>query len=117
MNKPATYTGIRQRTLKACLCLAYAQATSQEKVDQSLLIAKMWKHHRSEEYNGPDDIDIASECADHVLAGIDTTSDTLMFLIWSFSRPEHEEFQDQLIKEVRSFPRKTSTVMDSQCEA
>lgn len=27
-----------------------------------------------------DDLDIANGCADHLLAGIETTSDTLMFL-------------------------------------
>lgn len=105
MNKPTTYTGIRQHALKACL--AYAQAPSKEKTDQSLLIAKMWKHHESEGFSGLDDIDIASECADHLLAGIDTTSDTLMFLVWSLSRPEHKEYQEKLIREVRSIPEES----------
>lgn len=54
-----------------------------------------------EKYNGMDDLDIAAECADHLLAGIDTTSDTLMFLIWSLSRPGHEEFQKKVIDEVQ----------------
>lgn len=102
MQKPTTYTGIRLHAMKACL--AYSNAPKQEKIDQSLLITKIWKHHKSEKENGIDDMDIASECADHLLAGIDTTSDTLMFLIWSLSRPDHKEFQDKLIQEVRSIP-------------
>jgi len=64
----------------------------------------MWKHHRLGGYGELDDIDIASECADHLLAGIDTTSDTLMFFIWSLSRPEYKQFQEKLVQEVRSIP-------------
>ncbi|KAL6364456.1 hypothetical protein LRP88_01857 [Fusarium phalaenopsidis] len=46
----------------------------------------------------------ASECADHFLAGIDTTSDTLMFLIWSLSLPENQRFQDKLRDELLGLP-------------
>ncbi|KAJ5775570.1 uncharacterized protein N7511_000581 [Penicillium nucicola] len=102
MQEPTTYTGIRLHAMKACL--AYSQASPQEKEDQSPLIAKMWKHHRSEKESGIDDIEIAAECADHLLAGVDTTSDTLMFLIWSLSRPEHKKFQEKLIEEVQKLP-------------
>ena len=45
---------------------------------------------------------MASELADHFLAGIDTTSDTLMFAIWALSRPENRVYQDQLIREVEA---------------
>ena len=103
MQKPTTYTGIRLHAMKACL--AYSQASPQERLDKSPLIAKLWNHHGSEKEGGIDDMDIASECADHLLAGIDTTSDTLMFLIWSLSRPNHMEFQEKLIEEVRSIPK------------
>lgn len=47
-------------------------------------------------------MDIASECADHFLAGIDTTSDTIMFLIWSLSQPGSTVFQEKLRQEVLS---------------
>lgn len=47
---------------------------------------------------------VASECADHFLAGIDTTSDTLMFLIWALSLPENRKFQQKLRDEVLSLP-------------
>lgn len=48
------------------------------------------------------DLEIASECGDHFLAGIDTTSDTMMFIIWSLSLPGNEKYQRKLIDEVRS---------------
>ncbi len=43
---------------------------------------------------------VASECADHFLAGIDTTSDTLMFLVWSLSLPTSRKFQEKLHQEL-----------------
>lgn len=47
-----------------------------------------------------DHLDIASECADHFLAGIDTTSDTLMFLVWALSQPGSMGYQEKLRQEV-----------------
>src|SRR5689334_18605079 len=38
--------------------------------------------------------DIASECLDHMVAGIDTTGDVLCFLIWELSQPRSAHFQD-----------------------
>ena len=49
-------------------------------------------------------MELASECADHLLAGIDTTSDTLMFLVWSLSLPENKIFQERLHREVSNIP-------------
>ena len=43
---------------------------------------------------------MASELADHFLAGIDTTSDTLMFTIWALSREGNRAYQEKLIDEV-----------------
>lgn len=102
MQLPTTYSGIRLYAMKSCQ--AYSKASADAKANESALISKLWKHHRTEKENGMDDLDIASECADHLLAGIDTTSDTLMFVIWSLSRPEHREFQQKLIEEVRGIP-------------
>lgn len=102
MNLPTTYTGIRLHAMKACQM--FSQAPEDEKAEKKPLIAKLWAHHRSQKENGIDDLDIASECADHLLAGIDTTSDTLMFLIWALSRPENRQFQEKLIQEVRQIP-------------
>lgn len=98
MNLPTTYTGIRLHAMKACQ--AFAMASEEQKAKETSLIAKLWQHHVSRKENGIDDLDIASECADHLLAGIDTTSDTLMFLIWALSRPQNRKYQEKLLKEV-----------------
>lgn len=40
-----------------------------------------------------DSLDVASECADHLLAGIDTTSDTAMFAMFALSQTKNHIFQ------------------------
>lgn len=102
MQKPTTYTGIRNHALLACKKFA---STTFWQDERSSLISNLWRHHVTQKSDGVDDFDIASECADHLLAGVDTTSDTMMFLIWLLSRPEHRHFQETLIKEVRSIPQ------------
>lgn len=49
-------------------------------------------------------MDIASECADHLLAGIDTTSDTALFLVWALSQPQNQPFQERLRDELLHLP-------------
>lgn len=61
---------------------------------------RLWPHHRTQKADGLDDMEVASECADHFLAGIDTTSDTLMFLVWSLSQPKNKAFQEKLRDDV-----------------
>ncbi|KJX96190.1 hypothetical protein TI39_contig742g00005 [Zymoseptoria brevis] len=39
-----------------------------------------------------------------LLAGIDTTADSLMFLVWAVSRLQHKALQRRLIDELRSLP-------------
>lgn len=46
------------------------------------------------------DLDIVAECADHLDAGLNTTSDTLMFAIWALSLPHNAHFQQRLVAEV-----------------
>ncbi|GAD94318.1 benzoate 4-monooxygenase cytochrome P450, putative [Paecilomyces variotii No. 5] len=48
------------------------------------------------------DMEIAAECADHLDAGLKTTSDTLMFALWVLSRPEHIKYQERLVTEIKS---------------
>ncbi|EEU33821.1 uncharacterized protein NECHADRAFT_56014 [Fusarium vanettenii 77-13-4] len=43
---------------------------------------------------------IASECYDHITAGIDTTGDTLCFLLWELSRPSQQERVKRLREEL-----------------
>ncbi|KAJ5952237.1 uncharacterized protein N7479_010650 [Penicillium vulpinum] len=105
MQLPTTYTGIRLHALKATQ--NYAIASASARAGTSALISRLWSHHHSEKPNGIDDLDIAAECADHLLAGIDTTSDTLMFLIWALSRPENKVFQEKVIEEVCNIPEES----------
>lgn len=101
MQKPTPYTGIRTHAMKAYK--AFSNASASERAQQlPSLIFTLWKHHATQKEGGLDDLDIASECADHLDGGTDTTSDTLMSAIWALSRPEHKRFQQRLIDEVRS---------------
>ncbi|KNG87164.1 benzoate 4-monooxygenase cytochrome P450 [Aspergillus nomiae NRRL 13137] len=104
MQKPTPYTSIKLHATNAFQ--RFADASLAEKAEQSSLISKLWKHHHTMKDGGLDDLDIASECADQLDGGIDTTSDTLMFTIWSLSRPEHKKFQQKLIDEARSLSQK-----------
>lgn len=102
MKRPATYTGIRSHALNAWK--KFEAATQGGKISNTDLsiLQRLWRHSESGKRPHLDGLDIASEAADHFLAGIDTTSDTLTFAIWALSRPEHKEHQDTLIQEVNS---------------
>ena len=86
-RKPFVYTGIREHALKS--------ANLYEISDDQTIIGRLKKYDL-------DSLDVASECADHFLAGINTTSDTLLFLFWILSRPENSSKQEKLIQELRS---------------
>jgi hypothetical protein len=98
MQKPATYSGIRAHALLAMQKFRDADAVTRAKAEDSI-IARLWK---AKDDSGLEDMDIASECADHLLAGIDTTSDTLMFMIWALSLPKHAHIQRKLVDECKS---------------
>jgi cytochrome P450 len=106
MQKPATYTGIRKFALDAYTTFRNEMQDKKGLVsgEGSSILERLWQHHQTQRKGGLEDLEIASECADHFLAGIDTTSDTLMFLIWSLSRPGNEEFQEKLRQEVLAIP-------------
>ena len=56
---------------------------------------------RLEEKSGDlDNIDMAAECLDHMVAGIDTTGDTLCFLMWELSQPRSLHLQRRLTEEL-----------------
>lgn len=44
---------------------------------------------------------IYAECADHLFAGVETTGDTLCFLIWQLSQPSQRDIQLRLQQELR----------------
>ena len=121
MTKPATYTAIRAHALQS-----YGQfATDAVGADGSatgmghgkaaldwstdLCILGVLHNQRQRPLADPKGTDnkntvhglgLASELADHFLAGIDTTSDATMFAIWALSRPESAAYQQRLVKEV-----------------
>ncbi|ROW13084.1 hypothetical protein VPNG_05916 [Cytospora leucostoma] len=45
-------------------------------------------------------LDVAAECLDHMVAGIDTTGDALCFLMWELSQPRSVRFQGALRAEL-----------------
>ncbi|KAH8691502.1 cytochrome P450 71B28 [Talaromyces proteolyticus] len=110
MQKPATYTGIREFALQAYRRFHSDMMKTKEKGlslapsnSQGLsILERLWQHHLSHRADSMDDLQMASECADHFLAGLDTTSDTLMFLVWSLSQPRNRKFQVKLRREVLS---------------
>lgn len=97
MNKPFTYSGIRNHALQAFYQHKEAINSGEMLANDASVIGRLFqvreKHNLSE-------MDIASECADHLLAGIDTTADSLMFVIWALSLPAHQKYQDQLRTEL-----------------
>ncbi|GLI72971.1 hypothetical protein PoHVEF18_001157 [Penicillium ochrochloron] len=99
MEKPATYTGIRAHALQSWTDFE-AAVNEKPPFQDFAIIEKLWKQSKLGKGSRLDGLDMASELADHFLAGIDTTSDTLMFTIWALSREENREYQAKLIDEV-----------------
>ncbi|KAI5456974.1 cytochrome P450 [Mariannaea sp. PMI_226] len=105
MQRPTTYTGIREFAMNA---FKSSRSDPQGRIlvrdDDKSVLAHLWQYHQSQKVDGMSDNQLASECADHFLAGIDTTSDTLMFLIWSLSLPHNSKFQQKLRDELLGIP-------------
>lgn len=98
MAAPTTYTAIREHALSACtsyLSKSHIHATS-----SSPTVMERLRAYQLSNPGEMSDLDIASECADHLLAGIDTTADTLLFLIWTLSLPQHRHIQERLRAEL-----------------
>lgn len=97
MKKPFVYSGIRQHSLKAFQSFKAASPDKKARLAESTVIGRLMRCQKSQNLT---DLDIASECADHLLAGIDTTADSLMFLIWALSLPQNVHYQDRLRMEL-----------------
>lgn len=97
MRKPFTYSGIRQHALRAFHSFKNTPPDVRAAAAANTVIGRLFK---VQEAANMTDMDIASECADHLLAGIDTTADSLMFMIWALSLPQHKAYQDKLREEV-----------------
>ncbi|KAF5722314.1 pisatin demethylase cytochrome P450 [Fusarium mundagurra] len=100
MQQPTTYTGIRGYALRAFEAFrADVEKITHSEDEHVSIVENLWQHHESQTPGGLRDLQMASECADHFLAGIDTTSDTLMFLVWALSLPGNEKYQEKLREE------------------
>ena len=110
-KKPTVYTGIRRHALNAWKSFSRAPSCEKSTSMSPTIIGRLWENHASQKENGLVDMEIASEAADHLLAGVDTTSDTLMFLIWALSMPKHVSYQERLIEEVSAM---SPSMLDSR---
>jgi hypothetical protein len=102
MAAPTTYSGIRVHALAAFFRFRVSAMAEELPTTVCSIIERLWKSHGTQRATGLDDLELASEVADHLLAGIDTTSDSLLFLIWALSRPQNAHFQQQLINELNT---------------
>ena len=92
-RRPFVYTGIREHALKAYYLAQNPSTEDQAYMSEKTVVGRLRSIQEKADLS---DMDIASECADHLLAGIDTTADSLMFLIWALSRPQNQHMQDAL---------------------
>lgn len=105
MQKPSTYTGIRAHALSSSQSYKKSMCEKSDDGSEPSILARLYNiQSQSQASNSAalTDLQIASEVADHFLAGIDTTSDTLMFLIWALSLPQNSTIQSKLIAEAVS---------------
>ena len=97
MKKPFVYSGIREHALNAFYSFKASSPETKAMLSESTVIGRLVRSKKEQDIT---DLDIASECADHLLAGIDTTADSLMFLIWALSLPENSHYQERLRAEL-----------------
>lgn len=102
MTSP-TYTGLREHNLPVIKHLENQQRLAPDDSLASRLLASTMLSAKA---SVPMDIlDVAAECSDHFLAGIDTTSNSLLWIIYQLSRPENDRFQHKLRAEIQTtFP-------------
>ncbi len=79
-------------------------------VRRSTKLADFTVATKLKEYSELSELDIYSECADHLFAGVETTGDTLCFLMWHISQPSNLCIQKKLQLELR--PAFLSTASD-----
>ncbi|KAI1823047.1 cytochrome P450 3A13 [Xylaria intraflava] len=61
-------------------------------------------HRMQDDAYNMEQIDMAAECLDHLAAGIDTTGDSLCFLMWEISQPRSLHIQRRLQEELVANP-------------
>ncbi|KAL4901684.1 hypothetical protein BDW74DRAFT_187274 [Aspergillus multicolor] len=104
MRRPSTYTGIRAHALKAAKEIDNAVTETgtinpDESITERLLQAMQKESLKGQ--SSMDILDVAAEAADHLLAGIDTTADTLMWALFALSQPENKKYQEKLRAEIQ----------------
>ena len=99
MKRPFTYTGVRAHALKSFYEYKKAVEVGKATPDDSFVMSRLFEVREKQRLS---DLDIASECADHLLAGIDTTADSLMFFVWALSLPNNKSYQQKLQTELQS---------------
>jgi cytochrome P450 len=71
---------------------------------QFTLLSRLEEKKGAVEGSELDHVDVAAECLDHMVAGIDTTGDALCFLMWELSQPRSLKYQRRLQEELRGKP-------------
>lgn len=103
MQKPTTYTAIRAHALASSQSLKGSLGEKSDSEEHTTILGRLYHLQAMASSSAAlSDLQIASECADHFLAGIDTTSDTLMFMLWVLSLPQNARYQEKLRVEAES---------------
>lgn len=97
--KPIAYSGLQDYAMRTFESHLQDQAVTS---DTESLISQLLGKKAALGEGGLTDLDIAAECADHLDAGLKTTSDTLLFAIWALSLPENRHHQQRLASEARA---------------
>ena len=87
MQKPSIYKDILAHTLQSWRGFGSSVAKN-DTYQEKAITHKLWQHSKSSKGVRLDGLDMASEFADHFLAGFDTPSSSLMFALWALSRSE-----------------------------
>jgi cytochrome P450 len=111
-EKPLAYSGLQDYALT--MFKTHRQDSNQVLNSNASLIVRLLNAQAMD--HGKDsisDMGIAAECADHLDAGLKTTSDTLMFALWALSLPDHQHYQQRLAAEVDSVRGSLSDMADN----
>lgn len=108
-KKPLAYSGLQEYALATFNAQLREKSERDQVSDTSGSLMARLRNAQAMTY-GKDsiaDLDIAAECADHLDAGLKTTSDSLMFALWALSLPDHQNIQQRLAAEVDTLRDKT----------
>lgn len=94
ISAPSPFTHIRTYAMEACKEYQSTAPSNQSEPAELALISQLSR-------SDLDDMDIASECADGLLAGVETTKNALLFLVWALSLPKNKSCQDKLRQEMQ----------------